>query len=61
MSDDQNQVTVHDEPADGTPRNDIPDDELEDVAGGGPLYDAYLIVKDGWSDFKEGFSDAMND
>ncbi len=61
MSNQDDRNPEADESTDTSSEYELLDGELEDVAGGGPLYDAYLIIKDGWSDFKEGFSDAMND
>lgn len=61
MSEEKKEGLTNEEPAEETVPLDLSPTDLEDVAGGGPLYDTYLIIKDGWSDFKEGFSDAMND
>lgn len=43
----------------GTPS--LPDEELEDVAGGGIVKDAYDVLQESWTDIKQGFSDAFTD
>jgi hypothetical protein len=43
----------------GTPS--LPDEDLEDVAGGGIVKDAYDVLQESWTDIKQGFSDAFTD
>jgi hypothetical protein len=37
------------------------DEELEEVAGGGIVKDAYDVLQESWTDIKQGFSDAFTD
>lgn len=37
------------------------DDDLEQVAGGGIVMDAYDVLQASWGDIKQGFSDAYMD
>jgi len=37
------------------------DEELEEVAGGGIVKDAYDLLQESWTDIKQGFSDAFTD
>lgn len=39
----------------------LQDDDLEEVAGGGIVKDAYDVLQESWTDIKQGFSDAFSD
>ena len=44
-----------------TNSQDLPDEDLDDVAGGGIVKDAYDVLQESWTDIKRGFRDAFND
>lgn len=39
----------------------LPDEDLEDVAGGGTFGDIYDALNESWTDIKKGFMDAWTD
>lgn len=49
-------VTVH-----TTSPEDLPDEDLQEVAGGGTFGDIYDALNESWTDIKKGFMDAWTD
>lgn len=49
-------VTTHTPPAEI-----LPDEDLQEVAGGGTIGDIYDALNESWTDIKRGFMDAWTD